>query len=50
MKFNKKKCRALHLGRNNARQQYTLEADWLENSSAEKDLRVLVDNELTLSQ
>lgn len=36
--------------RNNPRHWYTLRADWLESSLPEKDLGVLVDNKVTVSQ
>ncbi|GAB0183197.1 mitochondrial enolase superfamily member 1 [Grus japonensis] len=51
MKYSKGKHRVLHpIGMNNPKHQYRLAVDLLGSSAAEKDLRVLVDNKLSMSQ
>ena len=50
MRFNKSKCRILHPRRNNHMHQYRLGDDLLKMSSVKKDLGVLVDNRLAMSQ
>ena len=50
MTFNKGKCKVLHLGRNNPMHQYMLGTAQLESSLAEKDLEVLVDTRVNMSQ
>lgn len=50
MKFTKVKCRVLHLGRNNSMHQYIPETGQPESSLAEKDLVVLLDTRLNISQ
>ena len=49
MNFNKDKCKVLHLEKHNPGVQNRLGSTWLGTSSVERDLGVLVDNKLNMS-
>ena len=50
MKFNKAKCKVLHLDQGNPKYRYSLGGEWLESSPEEKDLEVSVNEKLNMNR
>ncbi|GAB0183365.1 hypothetical protein GRJ2_000801800 [Grus japonensis] len=50
IKFNKAKCKVLHVRRRNPKHNYRLGEEWVESSPEEKDLGVLIDEKLNMNR
>ncbi|GAB0202185.1 hypothetical protein GRJ2_002684100 [Grus japonensis] len=48
-KFNRAKCKFLHMGQLNAKHNYRLGGEWMESSPEEKDFGVLIDEQINMS-
>ena len=50
MFYNYKKCKCMHLGRNNPQFNYTIDGNWLDCIDCEKDLGLNIDNKFKFSE
>jgi len=50
MSLNKAKSKFLHLGQGNPKHKYRVGGEWVENSPEEKNLGVLLDDKLNMTQ
>jgi len=50
IKFNKARCKTPHMGWGNPEHKYRLGREWIESSSEEKNLRVLIDEKLNMTR
>ena len=48
--FNAKKCKVMHIGRNNPKREYIMDEEKLQEVECEKDLGVWVDNQLRMQE
>ena len=46
MEFNTDKCKVVHAGKNNRNFTYEMQGQWLESSHSERDLGVIISNDL----
>ncbi|KAJ7413816.1 rna-directed dna polymerase from mobile element jockey-like [Willisornis vidua] len=49
IKFNKVKCKVLHLGWGNSKHKYNLAGEWIKISPVEKDLGVFIDKKFYMT-